>query len=127
MKPTNFPEYSGKDKPSSKYYELKRREEENYDEELCKLFNVPANTRILRDEKEEDMLTNIESEYGKLDISNDFIDLLKKLVKNTNSSESDIVKKGLVFLGLVDKVKQQGFKLAVVDEEGNLISNLEGY
>jgi hypothetical protein len=127
MKSSDIPKYPEKDKLSSKYYELTRREEENYEEELCKLFNIPARSEILKDDKEVDMLANIKSEYGKINLPDDFIELLKKLSGKFQSDESDVVKKGLVFLGLVDRVKQQGFKLAVVDDEGNLIANLEGY
>ncbi len=128
MKSSNIPKYPEKDKSSSRYYELTRRDKENYEEELCKLFNIPQTARAVAYEKvEENMLASIESQYGKLNLPNDFVELLEKLTENAKSNESDIVKKGLVFLGLVDRVKQQGFKLAVVDEEGNLIANLEGY
>ena len=72
-------------------------------------------------------MLNTESEYVKLQLPPDFVSLLKKLGKSSNANESDIVRKGLIFVGLADKVKQQGLKLAVVDDDGNLVANLEGY
>jgi HEAT repeat protein len=66
-------------------------------------------------------------EYGKLELSDEFIDLLGKLSQDANSSESDIVKKGLVFVGLASKVKEQGFRLAVVDTDGSIISEIDGF
>jgi len=78
-------------------------------------------------EKGEEEMLNTESEYVKLQLPPDFVSLLKKLGKSSNANESDIVRKGLIFVGLADKVKQQGLKLAVVDDDGNLVANLEGY
>lgn len=125
--PEDVPEYLNKDISSS----IRHQSDEQgkyFDETKYEPVGVLNNIEwVMATKKGENKMLESVTDYGKLDLSNDFIELLNKLVHNSSSNESDVVKKGLVFLGLIDRVKQQGFKLAVVDEDGNLIANLEGY
>jgi hypothetical protein len=61
------------------------------------------------------------------ELPNDFLDLLNQLSKKLNCSKSDIVKMGLIWVGLASKVKEQGFGIAVVDSDGSIVTEIEGF
>lgn len=122
MKQENLPEYQSSKQPQSDYYELKRKQEKDYDKELCKLFN--SNVSVFEEEERGEEMLQAISEYGKLDLPSEFSDFIKKFAGENNVSESEVIKLGLTFLKLAKKIKNQGFGLAVIDDNGNIVSNI---
>ena len=73
-------------------------------------------------------LPKLEATFGmNIHIPSDYFDLLKSLEQETNLDELAIIKQGLIFVALATRVKKQGYNLAVVDNEGNVITNVSGY
>ncbi len=123
----DLPEYSSKDLSSSIRHESDEQEkyfDETKYETVGKLNNMEW---VVPKEKGVKKMIEQTLDYGKLNISNDFIKLLKKLAKDSNSDETHIIKKGLAFLGLAEKIKKQGLKIAVVDENDEVVMDIEGY
>jgi hypothetical protein len=61
------------------------------------------------------------------ELSNEFTELLTELTQELNVDDrGDVIKLGLVLVGLASKAKQQGFRLAIVDDDGTLIANIDG-
>jgi hypothetical protein len=63
----------------------------------------------------------------KFDFSQDYINLIKSLEQETSLEELEVVKQGLVLLALAMRTKKQGLNLAVVDNKGNIVANIDGY
>jgi hypothetical protein len=80
---------------------------------------------VMATKKGENRMLKSVSEYGKLKLPLEFTEFIEKLANETNSSESEVVKMGLTLLKLARKIKGQGFNLAVVDDDGTLISKIE--
>jgi hypothetical protein len=61
-----------------------------------------------------------------LGLSNNYHELLTILGQELGLSDGDVIRMGLVLLGFASKAKQQGLKLAVVDDDGIVIANIDG-
>jgi hypothetical protein len=63
----------------------------------------------------------------RLPLSDEFKDLLDEIVAETSLDKETILRQGLVFVSLAQKAKQAGFKLAIVDNDGTIIANIDGF
>lgn len=63
----------------------------------------------------------------RLPLSDEFKDLLDEIVEETKLDKETVLRQGLVFVSLAQKAKQAGFKLAIVDNDGTTIANIDGF
>lgn len=63
----------------------------------------------------------------RLPLSDEFKDLLDEIVEETKLDKETVLRQGLVFVSLAQKAKQAGFKLAIVDDDGTIIANIDGF
>lgn len=63
----------------------------------------------------------------RLPLSDEFKDLLDEIVAETSLDKETVLRQGLVFVSLAQKAKQAGFKLSIVDDDGTIIANIEGF
>lgn len=63
----------------------------------------------------------------RLPLSDEFKDLLDEIVAETSLNKETILRQGLVFVSLAQKAKQADFKLAIVDDDGTIIANIDGF
>ena len=60
-------------------------------------------------------------------LSRELSALLNDLMEETSLDAETIINQGLVFVSLAQKAKQAGFKLAIVDDDGTIIANIDGF
>lgn len=63
----------------------------------------------------------------RLPLSDEFKDLLDEIVEENKLDKETVLRQGLVFVSLAQKAKQAGFKLAIVDDDGTIIANVDGF
>lgn len=61
------------------------------------------------------------------DIPHEFLDLANELAAEADTDPITIIKQGLVLRSLAQKAKQQGLKVAIVDDKGEIRSFINGF
>lgn len=73
------------------------------------------------------MTNNTElSKQLNLSISPELYKLLEKLAKNNNTDVAKVIINGIALYGIAEEeAKQKGFKLAIIDDENQVIKEIE--
>ena len=66
-------------------------------------------------------------QFRLLELPDGFIKLLSDLSIDSGFGEAELIKMGLALSKLANKAKQQGFRMAVIDADGTVIANIDGY